>query len=122
MARSLGQTSRPGDDRFKDFLTKVLPNLGNHALRQSGPGVEHRHYHTQDLQTRIDAILAHLINHASQHGDALQRIILTLQRHDQSIGCRKAIEGHDAQRWGTIEQDNLEAFGLLQWLKDLPEA
>ena len=121
-AWSLGKPGRPRDDRVKDFRGKVLPYLPENLLRQPGPAVEHRHDDTQQLQSGVRSRVAHLIEHPMDHRNAFQSVIFTLQRNHEPIGGREGVQGHDAQRWRTIDDDKVETVGSSDGVQSHPKS
>lgn len=96
VAGGLGQTGGAGDNRVEDQLLEVRPDLGHNLLREAGAAVEHCHHHAQQGQARVGTG-SNLVQQPREHRDALEGIVLALERHEQVISGGKGIEGEDAQ-------------------------
>src|SRR4029434_4224927 len=62
-ARRFTQTNAARDDGFINALPKMLAHLRHDLLTKVCPTVEHRHDNAAELESRVGAGIAHLLNH-----------------------------------------------------------
>src|SRR5208283_3763491 len=60
------------------------------------------------LEARVDAVVADLAEDLVAHGNALQGVVLALERDEEVIGGGKGVEGEDAQGWRTVNHYDIE--------------
>ena len=117
VAGRLRQPRRARDDRIKNLLAEMLPHLAQHLLREPRAPVEHRHHHAQQFQPRVHPRFPHLPQHAMDHRDPLQRVILALQRHQQRIRRGKRVQRENPQRRRAINDDQIKPLRLADRLQ-----
>ena len=98
----------------------MLAHFIDDLLREPGASVEHRHHHARQLQRWIHPGVAKLVRQPGDHRNALQRIILALQRHQQIVRRRERVQGQRAQGRRAVDQDDIEPAGIHHGLQRVP--
>ena len=99
----------------------MLAHLAEHLLREPGAAVEHRHHHSEQFEVRVHPGVAHLPQHAVDHRDAFQRVILALERHQQRVRGGEGVERENPQRRRAINHDEVVLARVTHGLKRLLE-
>src|SRR5439155_12306704 len=84
VARSFTEPDVAWNQGLEDFFWKVPVNLVANLERQAGPPVEHRQDNARDAESPIQA-LAHELHGLEEVSQALERVELTLQRHQNAV-------------------------------------
>ena len=80
-----------GNHRLVDQGAKIAAGVFFHTPGQQRATVVHGQHDSLEGQGRIE-LLAHELDHAEEPPDALQGIVLTLQRHEDGLGRGEGIE------------------------------
>ena len=104
MAWRLSQTDVPGNDRGEHLAWEVLSHLLRYLCGEIRAPIEHGKCHAENLQSGIHALFYHPQG-AHQVTETLQREILALHRHQNSIGSAKAVQGQQLQGRGTVHEN-----------------
>ena len=120
--RRLGELGAARNHGFKNFRAEQVADFADDFVGQFRATIEHRHHDAENLQTRIDARVAQLAEHAVHHRDAFERVILALQRHEQTIARGKGVQGQDAERRRAINQDNIKSSAVQNRFERLRDA
>jgi len=88
------------------MLLVVLPDLGLDLMPESGAGVEHGQQDALEDQARIESLLNDSES-LEQFGQALQGIILALNRNQKGASRDQSVQGEKPERRGTIEKDEM---------------
>lgn len=94
--------------RLENTFAKMLAHFFHHLVSQLRPAVEHRHHHADELQARVDAVIADLAEDSVDHRDAFQRVIFALQRNQQAVGGGEGVQREHAERRRAIEHDQIK--------------
>ena len=106
VARRLGEAHIARDRGFIDLLAEELPHLFYDLLRQIRSLVEHGHHNALYLERRVNAAVAHL-DRAHQIGDALERVVFTLDRNQHAVrGCER-VDREQLQRRRAVDQNEI---------------
>ena len=108
--RRLGKSRAARNHGFKHARPKLIPHFSDDFVGKFRPTIEHRHHDAEDVEARIDARVAQLAEHAVHHGNAFERVILALQRHQQTVARRKGVQGENAQRRRAVNLDHVESL------------
>ena len=84
MARRFCQTNVPRNHSLIDSLLYVFLNRSHYLSRQIGAGIIHGEDDPLNIQRLVQA-LPHEINRVNQLAETFQRIILTLNRNQNSV-------------------------------------
>lgn len=79
------------------------PHLIRHLGRQPRPGVEHRQHHPEHLEPRVQRP-RHQVQRSPQLTQPLERVVLTLDRHDHRLRRGQAVDGEQAKRGRAVEE------------------
>ncbi len=88
----------------------ALHFLGD-LVGQVVPRVEHREHDALDLEARVHAVL-HAVDRRHQVGEALERVVLALQRDEHAVGRVERVHREQAQRRRAVDEDVVEVFFL----------
>jgi hypothetical protein len=111
-ARRLGQAHVARHGAAEHLRTEVLLRIIGHLSAQVEPRVVHRQQHAIEREWRIEVLL-HEANGVQQLRDALERVVLALDRDDDAVGRRQHVQRDEPERWGTIEEHVLVLFAHL---------
>jgi len=120
--RRLGKLGAARNHGFKNFRAEQVADFADDFVGQFRAAIEHRHHDAEYLQTRIDACVAELAEHAVHHRDAFERVILALQRDENAITRGKSIERGNAKRRRAINQDNVKSSTVQNGFERLRDA
>jgi hypothetical protein len=94
--RGLGQPDAPRDDRPEDPAGEVLPDLVGDLGGEPRPGVVHGEHHAEDIEPRVEH-LAQEAQGAGQLPEPFERVVLALNRDEDGVGGREAVDSKQAQ-------------------------
>ena len=106
MARRLGQPDAPRDDRFVDGVAQVPPRLGGDVGGQVRSGVVHRQHDAIEREVRVQVITDE-IDGGKQLGQALECVVLTLERDQDRVGGGQGVDGQEPERRRAIDEDDV---------------
>jgi hypothetical protein len=72
--------------------------------RERGPAVVHRQQHAGQAQARVE-VVADEIDRREQLAQALQRVVLALDRNEHAVGRGERVDGEQSDRGRAVEQD-----------------
>ena len=101
-ARRLADADVARDHRVEDEIREVLANLALDVARQARAPVVHRQQHAGDRQPRVELAL-HQRERVEQAGEALEREVLGLDRHDHPVGRDQGVDRQRAERRRAVE-------------------
>lgn len=110
------------DDGFEDPFAEVLAYFGDDLLGEAGSAVEHGHDDAEEIEGRVDASVAKLVEQAVNGRDALQRVILALERDQEVIGGGQGIQGEQAEGGRAVQDDDIELAALANGVEQGAEA
>jgi hypothetical protein len=102
-ARGLREPDVPGHDGLEDLRAEVLACVGRDLLGEVEPVVVHREEHTVDGQSGVDAPLDQ-VDGVEELRDALERVVLALERDQQGVGGRHHVERDQAERRRAVDE------------------
>ena len=82
------------------FLVDLVAHIG----AQLGASVNHGHHDAEDFQITIDSALNHL-DGIHQHAEALQGIVLRLDRNHHPIGSTHGVDGQQTKGGWGVDDD-----------------
>ncbi len=95
----------------------MLADFADDLVGKIGAAVEHGHDDAEEFEARVDAGVAQLGEDAGKHRDAFERVILALERDQQPVHGRKAIQGEHAEGGRAVEDDEVELVAGANGLK-----
>src|SRR5215212_46391 len=99
MARRLGQSDAARDDSVKHSAAEITAHLTDHVRRERRPGVVHGQNHARQPEFRIE-VVAYEVDCREQLAQALERVVLALDRDQYGIGRGEGIDGDEPDgRW-----------------------
>ena len=104
MTGTLGEFYVTLDDGFEYQFLEVALHLIVDLVSQSQTTVVHRQQETFNLQLRVQFVLDDL-DGVQQFADTLKGEVLTLYRDDDGVGSCQGIDGDEAQRRRTVDED-----------------
>ena len=81
---------------LEHVMGKVPPDLLDHLVAEAVARVEHGQQQPLDRQRRVQAF-ADQVDGFQQRAQALERVVLTLQRHEHGIGRRQPVDREQAE-------------------------
>ena len=105
-ARRLGETHVARDGDREHLRPEVLRGLVRHLLREIEPRVVHREKDAIDREGWVEVSL-HEFHGIEELRQALERVVLALDRNEHAVGGREHVEGQQAERRGTVDYDVL---------------
>ena len=91
------------DDGVEDELGEVLAQVALDVARQPRAAVVHGQQHARDREPGVELALDHA-DGLDQAGEALERVVLGLDRHDQPVGRDERVDRQRAERRRAVEQ------------------
>ena len=110
VAGRLGKTDAPGDDRLVDGVGEVATHLGRHLRGEVRPRVEHREDDSVDGQRRVQ-VIADEVDGRDELAEALERVVLALERHEHRVRRRQRIHREQAERGRAVDEDVVVRIG-----------
>src|SRR5579883_2618326 len=103
-ARCLAQAHVAVNNGLEDLFRKVIAHLAHDLAGQPGAGIKHRQHHAGNVESGIQFVL-HNLDRVQQMRQALQGQILALDRNDQAVRRHQRVDGQQAQRGRTIDNN-----------------
>src|SRR3954471_4794729 len=104
VGRCLGQPDGPRHDRATDLVAEVPLHFLNDLVRELRTGVVHDEHDRTELQRLIEVLLDQC-DVPQQLAQALERVVLALDRYEDLGGRRQAVHGQQAERRGAVDED-----------------
>src|SRR5660397_51475 len=108
--RRFTQTDVTRDNGCIGQLGEMRTDLLYHLGRKTGPRVIHGHQQTGDLEPRVEAGTDRL-DRLHKLAEALEGVVLTLNRDNYFISRHKCVQRKKAERWWTIDKDVVKVAG-----------
>ena len=105
--RRLRDPHRARDRGLEHLVAEVLAHLVGHAGGEPGPGVVHRDQDRGDVQALVQVRADHL-DGLEQLAEALQRVVLRLDRDHHLVAGHQRVQGEQAQRRRAVDEDVVE--------------
>ena len=86
----------------------MAAHLGGDVGGQPRSPVDHRQNHPGQRQLRVQPC-AHQLDRVQQLGQALERVVLALDRHEHAVGRRERVHGQRPQRGRAVDEDEVVA-------------
>ena len=86
------------------LVAEVLAHLGDDLVGQLGPGVVHHQDDRADLERRVEVLLDQL-DVAQQLAQALEGVVLALDRDQHLVGRGQRVHGEQAERRRAVDED-----------------
>jgi len=98
------------ESRFKNARPELVPHFIDDLVGKLRPAVKHRHHNAENIEARIDARIAQLVEHAVHHGNAFEgsNTRIAAARANRRSAAKGVSVVMDAQRRRTIHQDHVE--------------
>ena len=103
VARRLGDPHRPRHGRAQHQVPEVGPHLVGHLGGEPGPRVVHGQQDRRHVQLRVE-VRPDEIDVAQQLAEALQRVVLALDRDEHFRRGDQRVDGEQAQRRRAVDQ------------------
>jgi hypothetical protein len=120
-ARSLADADGSGNRRLEDDLLEVGADIPHDGGADIGTDVEHGHEKSTHGEGRVGSGLTDLFHDADQLAEPLEGVVFALDRDEDLVGGAQGIGHQDAERWGTIQNDELEAARVAHWFQHTAE-
>ena len=104
VARRLGDPNRARDRGRQHLVAEVLANLVRDSGGKPGAPVEHGQDDRSQLQVGIQ-VLADLVERAQQLAQALERVVLALDRDQHLAACRQRVDRQQPERRRAVDED-----------------
>ncbi len=88
----------------KTASSQVPPDLGGDLGRQVRPCVEHRQHDTGDRQLGVE-VVAHEVDRRDQLREALERVVLALDRDQHRVRAGQRVHRQQAKRRRAVDED-----------------
>ena len=108
MAGGLGKPDVAGDDGGEHLAGEVVLHFLRHLHGQVGAAVEHGQQHAFQGQFGVQGP-PHDADGVHQVAEALQSEILSLDRHQNTVGGAEGVEGQQLQGGGTVDENEIIA-------------
>ena len=102
-ARRLAEAHAARDHGVEDELREVLAHLALDVARQACAPVVHGQQHARHGQPRVELALDEA-QRVEQAGEALERVVLGLDRNDHAVGRDQRVDRQRAERRRAVQQ------------------
>jgi hypothetical protein len=109
MTWSFGQANVSRDDRLEDLRAQEIAQIGHDLVREIGAFVVHGEEEAFDLKPRVE-LSSNSDECIPEFGDTFQGVIFALDRHKDGVGGRQGVECEKSERWGTVDEDEVEVL------------
>src|SRR5205823_3491819 len=100
----LGEADVARDDRLIDLTGQVRLHIGSDLLGEVVARVEHGEHDALQLQRPVQ-VGADQLDGAQERAEALQRVVLALQRDQHTIGGDQRVDRQEAERGRAVDED-----------------
>src|SRR3989304_713904 len=104
VARRLAQRHVPVDDGCVHLVLEVLAHFIRHLFRKIVPAVIHGEKHAFYDESRIQ-VLFDKLDGVHESGQALERVILALNRDQHAVGRGQRVNGKQSERRRAVNED-----------------
>ena len=104
VARRFGQANAARDHRREDVVPEMRPHLGGNLGGQVRSTVEHRQDRPVDREVRVQ-VVADKTDRRQELGQALQRVVLALDRDKGPVGGCQGIDGEQPEGRRAVDED-----------------
>ena len=109
MAGSLAQPDVSRDNRFEYLILEVISQLQSDLMGKVVPAVKHGEQNPFNLQSGIKRLFDQM-DRLEELAQPFHGIVLALQRDKHGMGRRQGIDGEQAERRGTINEDEIKVL------------
>ena len=93
-----------GNDGAQHLVAEVVADLADDLIGELRAGVVHHADERADVQSSIQ-VAADEVDVAQQLAEAFEGVVLALDRNEHLVGRAQAVDGEQAERWGTVDED-----------------
>ena len=115
--RRLGDADIARDDCLQSLFREVRAHLGLNLFGEARAPISHRQQHRRHAQAGIE-IRSYALNRRPELTQPLERVVLGLDRDQHFVRSDHDIEGHQSQRRGAVDQDDIDVITRVEELTD----
>src|SRR5215813_14665786 len=104
MARRLRDPNVARNQRAQHLAAQMTLDLGLDLGRETRPSIEHRQDNPFDFEPRVQTF-ADKRDRSEDVGEAFERVVLALKRHECAVGRGERIESQETKGRGAVDDD-----------------